>query len=319
MGDARRLAMAGEIILASLMVVGVFISGGLLPVLGVFLSLLCPVPFVLLRLRHGVSAMILALALTTLALGGLASPRQGLLFLLEFGVSAVFLAEGLRRGSRPEVVVTGVAALLTLGGIGVLVLTSDQWASPLAAIAQQVEGLLADMEALTARIGLSGEAAAPLYGSATRSRAFLLMAFPGLFFAGSLLTASGYILLLRGLTPRWAAQPGGATLKPFRWELPELLVWVFLGAGILYLTGLPWLQATGLNLLIILVALYFLQGLSIAAFLFQRFHLPRFLGALSVLLLFFQPFLALLVAGVGLFDVWFAFRHLSFPKTPDRT
>ena len=97
MGDARRLAMAGEIILASLMVVGVFISGGLLPVLGVFLSLLCPVPFVLLRLRHGVSAMILALALTTLALGGLASPRQGLLFLLEFGVSAVFLAEGLRR------------------------------------------------------------------------------------------------------------------------------------------------------------------------------------------------------------------------------
>ncbi len=319
MGDARRLAMAGEIVLAGLVVVGVFISGGLLPVLGVFLSLLCPVPFVLLRLRHGVAALILALALTTMALWGLASPRQGLLFLLEFGVPAVFLAEGLRRGSRPEVVVTGVAALLTLGGVGVLILTSDQWASPLTAISQHVEGLLADMEALTARIGLTSEAAAPLYGSATRSRAFLLMAFPGLFFAGSLLTASGYILLLRGLIPRWAARFGGATLKPFRWELPELLVWAFIGAGILYLTGLRWLQVTGLNLLIILVTLYFLQGLSIAAFLFQRFHLPRFLGALSVLLLFFQPFLTLLVAGVGLFDVWFAFRHLSFPKTPDRT
>jgi hypothetical protein len=74
-----------------------------------------------------------------------------------------------------------------------------------------------------------------------------------------------------------------------------------------------------LNGLIILIGLYFLQGLSIAAFLFQRFRLPRLLGAVSVLLLLFQPFLTLVVAGVGLFDVWFGFRRLSVPKTPGQT
>ena len=103
---------------------------------------------------------------------------------------------------------------------------------------------------------------------------------------------------------------------PFRWQLPEPLVWVFIAGGALYLMPLRWLQAVGLNVLIILVGLYFLQGLSIAAFLFARFHLPRALAALSVLLLLFQPFLALLVAGLGLFDVWFAFRQLSVPRPP---
>jgi hypothetical protein len=84
-----------------------------------------------------------------------------------------------------------MAALLTLGAVGVLVVASDQWAHPATAITQHVEALLADMEALTARLGLSGEAAMPLYGMSVKLRTFLLMAFPGLFFAGSLLTASG--------------------------------------------------------------------------------------------------------------------------------
>jgi uncharacterized protein YybS (DUF2232 family) len=72
----------------------------------------------------------------------------------------------------------------------------------------------------------------------------------------------------------------------------------------------------GLNGLIVLLGLYFLQGLSIAAFLFRRFQLPRFLATLSVILLVFQPFFTLLVAGLGLFDVWFAFRRLSLPRPP---
>ena len=315
----RWLAMAAEMILAALVVVGLLASGSAFPILGVFLSLLSPVPLVLLRLRHGFPTLVLALTLTTLAVTGLASPGEAVAFLLEFGLPAILLAETLHRGSRPELTVMAVAVLLTAGGLAALVLASDMWRQPLSAVSHHVERLLADMEAFTARLGLSAEGAAPLSVTGGKLRAFLLMAFPGMFFAGSLLTAAGYVLFLRGLVRRWSAQLGGLSLEPFRWELPEPLVWAFIGAGILYLTGLPWLQAVGLNVLIVLIGLYFLQGLCIAAFLFQRFHLPRSLGALSVLLLLFQPFLTLVVAGVGLFDVWFAFRRLSLPKTPGRT
>jgi hypothetical protein len=217
------------------------------------------------------------------------------------------------------VIVTGVAAILTLGGIGVLVSASGNWTQPLQAVSQHVEGLLQETEALSARLGLVSEGPVPLYGSMARLRGFMLMAFPSLFFTGNLLTATGYVLAVRALSRRWPAQFGGADPHPFQWELPEWLVWVFILGGILYLTGVPWLRGAGLNGLIILVGLYFLQGLSIAAFLFQRFRLPRLLGAVSVLLLLFQPFLTLVVAGVGLFDVWFGFRRLSLPKTPGQT
>lgn len=315
----RWLGMAVEMILAALLVVGLLASGSAFPILGVFLSLLSPVPLVLLRLRHGWLALVLTLALATLALAGLSAPRQGLAFLLEFGLPAVLLAEALRRGSRTELAVTGVAAVLTLGGTAVLVLASEHWTQPLLAVAQHVEGLLADVEGLTARLGLAPDGAAPHTGTSAGLRSFLLMAFPGMFFTGSLLTAAGYVVLLRDLIRRWPTQLGGAIPEPFRWEMPERLVWVFIGAGLLYLTGPAGLGAVGLNLLVVLIGLYFLQGLSITASLFQRFHLPRLLAALSVFLLLFHPLFPLLVAGVGLFDVWFGFRRLSLPKTPGRS
>jgi uncharacterized protein YybS (DUF2232 family) len=314
--------MVAETLLAALVAVGLMASGNLLPVLGVFLSLLSPLPFVLLRLRHGLPALWLALALTALTLAGLSSGIQGVAFLLEFGIPAMILAEGLRRGSRPELLVTTVAVLLTLGGMGVLILTSGDWSHPLSAIGRHGEDILAQMEAFGAQLGVPGDGAGVLAGSPTFP-AFLRLAFrvafPALSFVGSLLTAGGYLVLLQALTRQWTAQLGGVRPEPLRWELPEVLVWAFIAGGGLYLTGLPRLQAVGLNLLIILVGLYFLQGLSIAAFLFQRFQLPRVLAALSVFLLLFHPVFPLLVAGVGLFDVWFGFRHLSFPKSPRQT
>ena len=63
------------------------------------------------------------------------------------------------------------------------------------------------------------------------------VAFPALFFAGSLLTAAGHVVFLRALIRRWPAQFGESHPEPFRWELPEFLVWAFIGAGGLYLTG----------------------------------------------------------------------------------
>jgi uncharacterized protein YybS (DUF2232 family) len=234
-------------------------------------------------------------------------------FLLQFGLPALLLAEGLRRGARSEVLVVAVAAVLAGGGLAVLVVSGEQWGEPLRAVQQHVRDLLAEMEGLTARLGVPGEAAGEAV-PVVKLRSFLLTAFPALFFTVSLLSAAGYLLALQAGLRRWPARLGGLAPAPFRWELPEFLVWAFIGSGVLYLTGLPWLYEIGVNGLIVLVGLYFLQGLSIAVFLFDRFKLPKFLATLSVVLLVFQPFFTLLVAGLGLFDVWFAFRRLSLPK-----
>ncbi len=314
----RWLARAAEVVLASFLAVGLFASGSFFPVLGIGLSLLCPLPFVAVGLRHGRAALLLALALATGILIVPLSTLQGVVFLLEFGAPAVVLEAGLRRGVRSEAVVIGVAAVLAVGGVAVLAFASGHWDRPVVAVEEHLDGLLADMEALSARMGIS-DAPAAADAPTRRLRTALLAAFPGLLFVGSLLTGAGYVLVLQSLVRRWPAQLGSVAQPAFRWELPELLVWAFIGSGVLFLTGMPWLRVVGLNGLVVMLGLYFLQGLSIAAFLFRRFQLPRFLATLSVIVLVFQPFFTLLVAGLGLFDVWFAFRRLSIPRPPRQT
>ena len=95
------MGQAAEVIMAALLAVGLFASGGLLPILGVALSLLCPLPLVLVRLRHGPLALALALTFTALALAGSLSAWQPLAFVLEFGLPTILLADGLRLRSRP--------------------------------------------------------------------------------------------------------------------------------------------------------------------------------------------------------------------------
>ena len=308
----HRLAGAAELALASVLAVGLFAAGGAFPVLGVTLSLLSPVPFVVLSLRHGRLALLVGLALATIGLLGLLSARQSLVFLLEFGAAAIALGECLRRDLRTEVAVIVVAGVLLLGGVAVLLMASGTWAYPGRAIGQHLDTMLADAESLSAQLGLVDGPGG--LDPARQFRPVLLAAFPGLLFIGSLLTAAGYVVIVQGMRRRWAAQFGPAPAGGFQWELPEALVWGFIASGICYLSGLPILTGVGLNGLLIFLALYFVQGLCIAAFLFRRFQLPRFLATLSVILLLFQPFFTLLVAGLGLFDVWFAFRRLSLPK-----
>ena len=308
----HRLAGAAELALASLLAVGLFAAGGAFPVLGVTLSLLAPVPLVLLSLRHGRLALFLGLALAATGLLGLLSARQSLVFLLEFGAAAVAVEECLRREWRTEVTVLVVTAVLLVGGIGVLMLASGSWAHPGRAIGEHLDAILADAEQLSAQLGLVDGPGG--LQPARQFRSALLAAFPGLLFIGSLLTAAGYVVVIQGLRRRWVPQLGPGPASVFHWELPEVLVWGFIAAGICYISGVPILAAIGLNGLLVFLALYFVQGLCIAAFLFRRFQLPRFLATLSVVLLVFQPFFVLLVAGLGLFDVWFGFRRLSLPK-----
>lgn len=308
-------AVLAEVVLATLLAVGCFSAGIFFPFVGALLTLLCPLPLVVLAMRRGRPAFLASLLLAPLLLGLLGSAWQAVAFALEFIGPALILAEALWRGRRSESVALGIALWLSLGGLVVLLLGARQWDQPLAAVRQHLDVLLRDVEGMTARLGLAEgpEAAA---ASAAQARRWLLAAFPGLFFAGNLLAAAGYDATLRWLTRRRPAAFGGIVPEPWRWQLPEQLVWAFIGAGALYLSGLPRLTEAGLNGLIAMLGIYFLQGVSIVLFWIHRFQLPRFLVAVSVVMLMVQPLAMLLVAGVGLFDVWCAFRRPTLPNSP---
>jgi uncharacterized protein YybS (DUF2232 family) len=66
-----------------------------------------------------------------------------------------------------------------------------------------------------------------------------------------------------------------------------------------------------LNLILLLAACYFAQGLAVIAFFFHKNHVPRFLRGITYVLIVFQQIFTLLVVGLGLFDLWGNFRRLG--------
>jgi uncharacterized protein YybS (DUF2232 family) len=121
----------------------------------------------------------------------------------------------------------------------------------------------------------------------------------------NVLVARRFCLLHRVPLPTW--QPGSL------WKAPEPLVWLVIAGGLLLLLPVKAAGTLGLNLLLVLGAVYLLQGLAIAVFYFDRWRVPRLLRSILYALILLQQFATLLLMLVGLFDVWCNFRRIPPP------
>jgi uncharacterized protein YybS (DUF2232 family) len=96
------------------------------------------------------------------------------------------------------------------------------------------------------------------------------------------------------------------------WKGPESLVWALIVCGfVLFIPGMEFAQPFAINVLLILGACYFAQGLAVVAYFFHKNNVPRFLRGLTYILIVFQQIFTLVVAGLGLFDLWGDFRRLG--------
>jgi uncharacterized protein YybS (DUF2232 family) len=100
------------------------------------------------------------------------------------------------------------------------------------------------------------------------------------------------------------------------WKAPELLVWIIIGCGILLLFPNKTFKILGLNGLLILITVYFFQGIAIVSFYFEKKKLPRFLRFFLYSLIALQQIILLVVIGLGFFDMWLNFRKLE--HSPDK-
>ena len=108
---------------------------------------------------------------------------------------------------------------------------------------------------------------------------------------------------------------GWGTADPplYHWAAPEWLIFVLLGAGFLILLPVSGVRFFGLNLLMVVAALYFCQGVAVVAAWFHRLGLPCLLRMIGYPLLFLNPFCFLIIT-LGLLDLWLDFRRLHQPK-----
>jgi hypothetical protein len=95
------------------------------------------------------------------------------------------------------------------------------------------------------------------------------------------------------------------------WRASDYLVWVFLVSGVALLLPMHLVNTIGLNVLLVTLATYLLQGLAIALFWGRRLPLPMGAQCLVIAMVFLiaGPLCVIVCTAAGLFDLWADFRR----------
>jgi len=292
-----------------------YYASGQIPVAGLFVSLLLPLPIILTIDRAGWwgGLLIVAAALAILFyLERFTGVSAELLPLLHMAILGVTLATLAARPLPPELVIGGAALGGMLFQVGVfVVLAQQQGLSPLAYLEQTVATVWSGLspildkdQILEKEFNQAGLTLAEVLSLVARLT-------PALLLMNNTVVALLNYLLSRtlGSERRWA--PPKVPLPC--WEAPGWLVFILIGAGFLLLVPYQVLQLAALNVLLICLLLYFFQGVAIIAFGLQRFQVPHFLRwSIYLLLIVIKPAM-LLVVIMGLVDLWLDFRRLHQP------
>jgi uncharacterized protein YybS (DUF2232 family) len=313
----QRVEVTSKFLLALFSSIFLFMSGVSLPPLGVLLLPFVPQPVLLFGFKYGVAG----------GIGVLGAAILVLLFFAEelamiYGVFAVMTAlvlGSLGRLRTVEYLVACVASAMLAAAAAVAYYFFGSWE----AMVQDLRtGMIHQIDSATRmqeKMGLPPESVSMLKEQAPQIVEMMLRLLPAL-----LLLSFAFIVLVNilYLGRRFPEQRGQwFALENLReWKAPEPLVWALIGCGfVLFLpdSGLP--RVVALNLLLVIGACYFAQGLAVIAYFFNKNNVPRFLRGLTYVLIIFQQIFTLLVVGLGLFDLWGDFRRLGKDKlTPSQ-
>ena len=291
---------------ATAVTLALLVATGSLGVAGFLLVVLISVPAAYVYMRCSAVAGVGTVALVAVGSYLFDGMVGSIGYVLQFGIVAITLPFLLRRGwpwdrsvalSVIVVVLFSFLALAVYAGMTGSTITGqiDQFAET------QVEQAMAIYETAD----LTPEQIEELKSAAERMAGYLRYAY-----FGAAVTITGLLAMLQlWLLSVASRKHYSIPVENFsEWKAPELLVWPLIGAGFASYFAESELKQAGINLLIILLPIYFLQGLAIVNHFFNRRQIsPIMRGCGYVLIAFLNP-MPLIVAGLGVFDLWVDFR-----------
>ncbi len=314
--EERRPVLVKEFLLGVGATALFFILFALSPALGLAVGFLTPLPVAHFYTRLGRPLGLLCFA-SSLFVAWLslryAAVEAEVSILVVLGALGVLLPEFMRRNWGIEkTVMASAASLLTL----LLVLLS-YYSWRLAAPATQliethIQESLQQSLRFYADFGMSQEQIESVRENAPEIVQTILGLFPSLAAVGASFFAWINLLMMRTLFQK-TGNPCPDYGDLARWKIPDWLVWFVIASGGMMLLPMPEIQMVGFNGLIIFLFVYLLQGFSIVHFFFKKKSVPRFLRTIFYLFLFVYQSLLLVVAAVGLFDIWIDFRKMNRP------
>jgi len=286
-----------------------------MPVVGFLFSMFIPLPVLFYRAklgrRHGMIVPLLAIGVMGFIMGGLTVDMlyfSGLM-LLGFAMSEMF-----ERALSVELTVAATCGIVLGAGLVVILLyglTSDKGIVALvsAYVATNLELSLKLYEG----IGIPQETIDAIANSLDRIQYVLVRIMPSLAVASTLFVSWTNLIAARSIMQR-----RGLSFPDFGrlnlWRAPEPLIWGVIGCGIIMFVPATEIRLIGVNGLLFLLTVYFIQGIAIVSFFFEKKNVPRTVRGVLYVMIAFQQIFLLAVIVIGLFDMWINFRKIDTNK-----
>ncbi len=283
-----------------------FAAYSMLMLVGPLAGIFAPFPALYYSLKVGRFAGIAIIFLTTLVVYFI-SPAGALLYFLQCGLFSFLLAEfaSAGNGAAKTIVWTISLELLT---ILACVIAYSLWSGidPNALVIKEVNNIVSQTGSYYQKGGIEGADLEVLRQGLKEAADFIGKAYPALLIVSLGAIAGANVQLLKKAAHLLPMRLNFGDFKQYR--NPEIMIWFPIAAGFAILIQNDITTRIALNVLVVALSLYFVQGMSIFACFFERFRVPRFLRFLFYFLLIVQPYLLVAVAAFGLFDLWCNFR-----------
>ena len=287
-----------------------------LPIVGFFCSLLIPLPVLFYRSKLGrkkgaivpVASVILIIVIT----GGISID---ILFFAELLLLGFILSELIEINLSIEKTILYACSSVLFTGIACLIFYSNISNTDIIGFVSEyiAKNLKLTMD-LYENIGIPQESIYMFSKSLENIQYILVRILPALIVASTLFVAWASLLLAKPiLNSRALFYPDFGVLN--RWKAPESFVWMIIGCGLILLFPDRGVKMLGLNGLIVMMTIYFFQGIAIISFYFEKKRLPRFLRIVLYAVVAMQQVILLIVIGLGFFDMWLNFRKLEMKNS----
>lgn len=289
----------------------IFLTSLQVPLLGVVTSILTPLPVMILCHFWGLRGGILAVLIASLVISTAFNALLGLIFLTEFGLLGILLYYYLARRGLPWDRGIVFSSSIVLGIMALLAISYGMFTS-----SNLTDWIREEIHETGRRLlefyPVENPEDQSLWIASDRFLGFVLRIFPALLILTLWLEGIVNILLLRRIMSRTSAGDGGIVVSPefSTWMCPDKLVWAGILGSFLIMTKVSPLLTIGINTVILLLAVYFLQGIAIVSFFFKKKNVPLGFRVIGYMLIGIIQFLPFLVAALGLFDIWIDFRKL---------
>lgn len=266
-------------------------------------------------MKYAVEAASMVLPLPIMAFARFLSPdcltALGIFYLLSFMMIGGAIGDGLKK--RVGIFRTGLSAMVA-GSLPMVVAAAYCYAKAPTGMLFEVrayfEQAVVSIAEINRSAGISGAPIDLLLDKSSEIASFTLSIVPSMFFIYGLAVIAINMILGRRILSRGGMRGFGDFA---RFRLPDVLVWAVIANGALfflnkYTTDSIMVGTVAINGIIALLAMYFLQGIAVVAFVLRGIKKPILRMIAYALIIFFFRTVSIAIVCVGLADVWINFR-----------